>query len=265
MARCARCSNLTSLQKARVGERIQTFVSDPGKAKLGRMKKRQSKGSSTREVIADVAVRLFSEHGYTSTTMRDIAEAVGVLPGSLYAHIDSKETLLLEIVRDGIAQFLAIEQSLEASLESPEARLRKAIAAHIEVVAQDPQRSLVVFHQWRFLSEPNRASAVAMRRRYANAFVKIIEDGKAGGIFSPSLDTRITVFGILGALNWVPEWYSDKGPASASEIAEKLAESLIFGLRKGPAWNHLIRDSAAGNADPAPTMKKRVKPAKARA
>ena len=88
------------------------------------MKKKQVKSSGTREVIADVAVRLFGEHGYTGTTMRDIAEAVGVLPGSLYAHIDSKETLLLEIVKEGIARFLAIEQSLQGSTESPEARLR---------------------------------------------------------------------------------------------------------------------------------------------
>ena len=102
------------------------------------MKKQQVKGSSTREMIADVAVRLFSEHGYTGTTMRDIAEAVGVLPGSLYAHIESKETLLLEIVSDGIARFLAIEQALEASVDSPESRLRKAIRAHIDVVAEDP-------------------------------------------------------------------------------------------------------------------------------
>ena len=162
------------------------------------MKKRQVK-SSTREVIADVAVRLFGEHGYTGTTMRDIAEAVGVLPGSLYAHIDSKETLLLEIVSDGIARFLAIEQSLAASVDSPEVRLRKAIRAHVDVVAEDPQRSLVVFHQWRFLSEPNRASAIAMRRRYANAYVKIIDDGKGAGEFSPRLDTRIAVFSVLGA------------------------------------------------------------------
>ena len=125
------------------------------------MKKKQVKSSGTREVIADVAVRLFGEHGYTGTTMRDIAEAVGVLPGSLYAHIDSKETLLLEIVKEGIARFLAIEQSLQGSAESPESRLSKAIRAHVDVVAEDPQRSLVVFHQWRFLSEPNRASAVA--------------------------------------------------------------------------------------------------------
>jgi AcrR family transcriptional regulator len=200
------------------------------------MKKKQVKSSSTREVIADVAVRLFGEHGYTGTTMRDIAEAVGVLPGSLYAHIDSKETLLLEIVKDGIARFLAIEQSLQGSGESPEARLRKAIRAHVDVVAEDPQRSLVVFHQWRFLSEPNRASAVAMRRRYANAYVKIVEDGKAAGVFSPRLDTHIAVFGVLGALNWIPEWYSDKGASSPSEIADSMAEALIFGLRDGSAW-----------------------------
>src|SRR5260370_5544547 len=113
--------------------------------------------------------------------MRDIAEAVGVLPGSLYAHIESKETLLLEIVSDGIARFLAIEQSLGASVDSPEARLRKAIRAHVDVVAEDPQRSLVVFHQWRFLSAPNPARAVAVLRRAANATRENVAEDKSSG------------------------------------------------------------------------------------
>lgn len=227
------------------------------------MKKRQVK-SSTREVIADVAVRLFGEHGYTGTTMRDIAEAVGVLPGSLYAHIDSKETLLLEIVSDGIARFLAIEQSLSASSESPEVRLRKAIRAHVDVVAEDPQRSLVVFHQWRFLSEPNRASAIAMRRRYANAYVKIIDDGKAAGVFSPRLDTRIAVFSVLGALNWIPEWYSDKGAQTPGEIAEKMAGALICGLREGSAWMESGEDEAPLPASRTAATRKRAAATKGR-
>ena len=227
------------------------------------MKKRQVK-SSTREVIADVAVRLFGEHGYTGTTMRDIAEAVGVLPGSLYAHIDSKETLLLEIVSDGIARFLAIEQSLAASVDSPEVRLRKAIRAHVDVVAEDPQRSLVVFHQWRFLSEPNRASAIAMRRRYANAYVKIIDDGKAAGEFSPRLDTRIAVFSVLGALNWIPEWYSDKGEQTPGEIAEKMAGALIFGLREGTAWAESSRHPEPLPTRRTPAAPKRVAATKGR-
>jgi AcrR family transcriptional regulator len=210
------------------------------------MKKKPVKSSSARDAIADVAVKLFSEHGYTGTTMRDIAQAVGVLPGSLYAHIDSKETLLLEIVRHGIARFLTVEKLMEGHADSPEAWLRAAIRAHVDVVAEDPQRSLVVFHQWRFLGEPNRSSAVAMRRRYANTFVKIIDAGKSRGVFNPQLDTRIAVFTVLGALNWVPEWYSPKGSASAAEIADKLADALIFGLCADPA-----RTRVAGVESPA--------------
>src|ERR1700675_734253 len=229
------------------------------------MKKKQVKSSGTREVIADVAVRLFGEHGYTGTTMRDIAEAVGVLPGSLYAHIDSKETLLLEIVSDGIARFLAIEQSLAASVDSPEVRLRKAIRAHVDVVAEDPQRSLVVFHQWRFLSEPNRASAIAMRRRYANASVTIIDDGKAAGEFRPRLDTRIAVFSVLGALNWIPEWYSDKAAQTPGELAEKMAGALICGLREGSAWTGSREEEAPLPAGRTAAPRKRVAASKGRA
>jgi hypothetical protein len=95
--------------------------------------------------------------------------------------------------------------------------------------------------------------------------VKIVEDGKSDGVFSPRLDTRITVFGILGALNWIPEWYSDKGPASAGEIADKLAEALIFGLREGPAWSQSGSSVAPIRADRVLATRKRATAAKSRA
>jgi AcrR family transcriptional regulator len=196
----------------------------------------EAAGSPTpREAIIDVAVRLFGEKGYNATTMRDIAKAVGILPGSLYAHIDSKETLLIEIVEKGIERFLAIDRLLTASEESPQARMRIAIREHIKVVAENPERTLVVFHQWRFLSGPNRARAIAMRRRYAKAFMRILNDGIANGDFNSQLDARLAVFGILGALNWTPEWYSTSGPMSAEEIGQKMADSLINGLRPSSA------------------------------
>ena len=206
-----------------------------------------------REAITEVAVKLFSEHGYTGTTMRDIAKAVGVLPGSLYAHIDSKDALLLEIVSGGIAQFLAVEEKIAEAGSTACARLRAAIRWHVDVVAEDPERTLVVFHQWRFLEEPNRSTAVAMRGRYADAFTRIVEQGKASGEFSSKLDTRVTVFGILGALNWVPEWYSSKGPMAAPEIAERLADTLILGLGNSPVWTHAATDTPRPQkAAPAP-------------
>jgi AcrR family transcriptional regulator len=188
-----------------------------------------------REGILDASMHLFSRYGFTGTTMRDIAKAVGVLPGSLYAHISSKETLLVEIVESGIEKFLAITARKEARESTATEKMRAAIRAHVAVVAENPERTLVVFHQWRYLTGPNLTRAIEKRRRYEESFSKIITEGIKNGEFNTSLDVRIAVFAILGALNWTPEWYSPKGPLKAEEIGEKLAETLLTGLvrRKG--------------------------------
>ena len=183
-----------------------------------------------RSSILNATIRLFGQQGYTGTSMRDIAREVGVLPGSLYAHIDSKETLLLEIVDIGINGFLsAVEPIVDLPLPAEE-RLRRAIRAHVEVVAENPERSLVVFHQWRFLSGANLAAAIEQRRRYERAFVRIFESGVAAGVFETTLNKRIAVLTILGALNWTPEWYSATGPATASQLGDMMADSLLTGL-----------------------------------
>jgi hypothetical protein len=134
--------------------------------------------------------------------------------------------------------------------------MRIAICEHIRVVAEHPERTLVVFHQWRFLSGPNRARAVAMRRRYAKAFMKIVNDGIASGDFDPKLDPRITVFAILGALNWTPEWYSPTGPQSAEDIGRKMADSLIYGLRSGSQATGLSTAGAAASGAKRPARGK---------
>lgn len=184
----------------------------------------------SRNSILDVAVRLFGQQGYTGTSMRDIAKAVGVLPGSLYAHIDSKETLLAEIVDEGIRRFLqAIEPIARRPLPSEE-RLRLAVIAHVEVVAQNPERSQVVFHQWRYLKGEALAEAVAKRRRYEQAFLSIIEAGREDGTFEANLNVRVAVLTVLGALNWTPEWYSPAGRLSPTELGHMMANTLLRGL-----------------------------------
>ena len=155
---------------------------------------------------------------------------MGLLPGSLYAHIDSKETLLLEIVDDGINDFLSAVEPIVGLPLPAEERLRRAIRAHVEVVAENPERSLVVFHQWRFLSEPNLAAAIEKRRRYERAFARIFEAGVDEGRFEKTLNKRIAVLTILGALNWTPEWYSPAGAATASQLGDMMADSLLSGL-----------------------------------
>lgn len=184
-----------------------------------------------RVAITNVAMHLFGKQGFTGTSMRDIANAVGLLPGSLYAHIQSKEALLLSIVSDGIGRFLAAADPHVRSTGSPAERLREMIAAHVEVVADNPERSQVVFHQWRFLGEDNLPVAVERRREYERAYITVVEQGMQAGQFRADLNLRIVVLTILGALNWTPEWFSPDGKLSAVEVGYLMADTLLQGLQ----------------------------------
>lgn len=187
-------------------------------------------GSGQREAIRNHAIQLFGKQGYTGTSMRDIASAVGVLPGSLYAHIDSKEALLVEIVNEGIGRFLERIEPLVTAPEAPVERLRAMIIAHVEVVADQPERSLVVFHQWRFLGPDNLPLAIRRRREYERCFVEVVEQGMAGGSLASHLNPRIAVLTILGALNWTPEWLSPDGRLSPTEVGDLMAGTLLGGI-----------------------------------
>lgn len=183
-----------------------------------------------REAIRDAAMHLFGKQGYAGTSMRDIANAVGVLPGSLYAHIQSKEALLVEIVADGIGRFLDAVQPIVASGDTPAEKLRRMIIAHVEVVADNPERSQVVFHQWRFLGPDNLPTALEGRETFERTFRTVFNEGVAAGQFRANLNVRISVRVILGALNWTPEWLSPEGPLSPSEVGAQMADALLDGI-----------------------------------
>jgi AcrR family transcriptional regulator len=184
---------------------------------------------AAREAIFSAATRLFGERGYTGTTMRDIAKAVGILPGSLYAHIRSKEAVLLEIIEGGVDRFNAAVDKIDAMDLAPELALRQAVREHLRIVADSPGRTLIVFHQWRFLDDDNRDRLLAKRAHYEAFFVRTLRAGIKQGHFDAKLDPKVTVLAILGALNWTPEWFSPEGPASSDEVADKIADGLLGG------------------------------------
>lgn len=186
--------------------------------------------SKPRVAIMNVAMHLFGKQGFNGTSMRDIANAVGLLPGSLYAHINSKDAVLLEIVSDGVGRFISAVEPHVTADGDPVDRLRKMIGAHVEVVADNPERSQVVFHQWRFLSADNLPQAIERRQRYESCFVKVVEEGLRAGQIRQDLNLRIAVLTILGALNWTPEWFSPGGRLSAAEIGDLMADTLLAGI-----------------------------------
>ncbi len=100
----------------------------------------------------------------------------------------------------------------------------------MKIVADNPERTLIVFHQWRFLGGAHRALLRDKRARYAEFFIQIVRSGVDQGVFNPGLDPKVAVLTILGALNWTPEWFSPSGRATAAEVADKIADSLLGGI-----------------------------------
>lgn len=185
----------------------------------------------TRDRIREAAIQLFGERGYPVIGMRDLSEAVGILPGSLYSHISSKEDLLLDIVVSGITAFIDVIQPVVDSDLPADEKMREAIKAHMRVLAQQVDQTRVTFHQWQYLGDENRAKAVEVRQQYENLFIKIIDDGVAHDSFRRSPHHRLPVLMIAGILGSATEWYRPEGRNSAEEMADAIADQILTGLQ----------------------------------
>lgn len=180
--------------------------------------------------IRRAAARLFREQGYTSTSIQEVAEAVGMLKGSLYYYIDSKEQLLFDIIRDAHEHSLANVRAL-AQTDAPALEvLRTFIEGHVLANVDNLAEMGVFFHDFRHLSDEHRAEIIAERDEY-DAFVRdLIDRGKQEGSIDPDADTVLMAMGILGMINWIYQWYRPDGSATPEEIGHAVADLVISGL-----------------------------------
>jgi AcrR family transcriptional regulator len=188
-----------------------------------------------RDQLLTAAAELFSERGYHGTSMQHLAERLGILRGSLYAHISSKEDLLFEIVDRGADRFITRMEEVVASDDPPSEKLRQALSAHIATVAEHMEASTVFLNDWRFLSEERRDLIQAKRDLYESLVQEIIEEGVEWGVFDEDLDARHATVFVLSTANWVYQWYRPDGPLSPNDIASMFSEMIQNGLRKDVA------------------------------
>lgn len=181
------------------------------------------------ELVA-VAARLFSERGYHGTSMQDLGNELGLQRGSLYAHIGSKEELLLDVVDDGADRFLQRGQDALHQEGTGADRLRALLIGHVETATQHLEASTVFLNEWRYLSPELRDHVQAKRDRYEAMVRDIIEAGIAAGEFRPDADVRFAATLVLSAGNWTYTWYRPGGDLTPTEIGERFAELVTKGL-----------------------------------
>src|SRR6266699_388085 len=145
--------------------------------------------STRRAELTRTAARLFAEKGYHGTSIGDLAEAMGVQKGSLYAHIESKADLLWEVAREGSAAFHDALDSVPDDGPVIE-RIRAALRAHLRVVAEQLDVATVFVREWRYLEGERREEFVAERRRYEERFRALYREGVEQSELRTDLDVE---------------------------------------------------------------------------
>lgn len=171
--------------------------------------------------VRDAALRLFAERGYAAVSMRAIAGEVGVQAGALYNYTPDKQTLLFDLMEGHMTELLSA--AAEHPHMSPQDRLHRFVAFHIEFHHARPDAVFIAYMELRNLTPQNFARIEALRRRYENGLETILRDGVAAGAFDVA-DTKIATLAIIAMLTGVNTWFRAGGRLSLDEVVSQYWE-----------------------------------------
>jgi AcrR family transcriptional regulator len=181
--------------------------------------------------VIDTAAQLFYRKGYDATTVQDIADELGILKGSVYYYMDSKEDLLFEIIMHGHDSLFALLQGVVRMEElSPREQLREFVRRHTRFVAENLVLLRIFFNDFRSLGGERRVTVIKERDQYDEMVRAILIKGQESGEFHRDFDPKIVAMGILGMANWVYQWFRADGSLSADEVGDQLAKLALNGV-----------------------------------
>ncbi len=176
------------------------------------------------------AARLFREKGFERTSLKEIAEACNMLPGSLYYRYNSKEALLVELMRRGVDLVTAEVEPAYASSDDPAERLCLCINAHLRALLVDSDAVYVLLFEWRALGPEAREEIIELRDQYESLWAEILETMIEQGVIRKNVDGRLLRLIGLGALNWVATWFDPSGAHSLDAIGDLIWQIAMDGV-----------------------------------
>lgn len=195
-------------------------------------------GARTRADIRQAAAELFYEHGYEATSLRSVADRVGIKVGSLYNHMGGKDELLVDIMSVVLDQLPPlIAAAADAAGDDPIERFRAAAGAHIRFHAQHAQETFIGNSELRSLQPDQREIILKARRDYDQLIRGFIQDAaKAAGV--ELLDLRLQSYALLALGMHVASWFrDDRAGVSLDKVVDVYTEISCrqIGLPTGPA------------------------------
>jgi len=190
--------------------------------------RRARRREARRSDILRVAARIFRERGVTETGMRDIADAADLSPANLYHYFRGKDEILFYCQDRALDRMLDAVAGAKRTIPATADQLRTVLSAHLRTLLDDVEGATAHLKvEW--LSPQLRRRIVAKRDRYERALRSVIDAGCERGELVTA-DSALTARAMLGALNWTVTWFNPKGPKSAAEISDGVADFLVRGV-----------------------------------
>ena len=196
---------------------------------------RTRKSEQTRERLLDAAAKVLRDKGYAGARLSDIAQVAEMHTPGVYYYFPSKEDLVEEVLRTGVARAAAyVEERVAAVPDGASAldRLRAAIEGHVLMVLEIGDYTSANIRTFGQLPDGIRRRHLAQQRAYGDLWRSLLEDARADGELRPDLDLSVVRMLILGALNWTVEWHR-AGMLDATEVARQATTMICEGLGAG--------------------------------
>jgi TetR/AcrR family transcriptional regulator, cholesterol catabolism regulator len=186
--------------------------------------------SQRRAHMVALAGELFAQKGYRATTVREIADAAGILSGSLYHHFDSKESIGHEILSSFVNEVLGNYRAAVASAGSPRAVLEQIVRSTSRTLSQHRAALAMLQHDWSyFASQPRFAYLPRALREIERIWIAQLEAGKQAGLFRPDLDAKLT-YGLLRDILWIPEQWRRTRGYSTDQVVDGFLGIMFYGI-----------------------------------
>ncbi|MFV8828087.1 TetR family transcriptional regulator [Alkalihalobacterium sp. APHAB7] len=187
---------------------------------------REMKTAKKKEDIIRSAAKIVSRKGYHGATMEDIAAELLMTKGALYYYFDNKDDLVYHchdlILSSAIK---TLEDYLRSDVSSIE-KFKKAVEVHVEFAITEKETFNMIIKPQQTFTEKRLTPILEKRQKYANIFDEIIQQGIDSGEFKIT-EVKMARMMILGALNWIQQWYLPEGKKSKKEIVDIYSDYLL--------------------------------------
>jgi AcrR family transcriptional regulator len=174
-----------------------------------------------------VSARLFREKGFDGTTIRDIADAVGMRSGSPFYHFKSKQEILAAVMEEGLTAGLPAAEAIVAGDLAPRAKFHALLRAHLEIVLGEGHDFIpVLLYDWRCLTPELRGRVQVLRDRYDRLWQDAVKELTAAGLLRS--DSAVARLLLMGAINYTVLWYKPGQGSNLDQIADEAVAMFLL-------------------------------------